>query len=135
MADVAPCRSAELADRLNAWIEERRAGRSLLVNARGRRFLRTTISEMFTRIGHRARIGRIVSRTHQFRHVLNGIARRHPGLDVQQRAALLNDVNTATLHQSTTRPSTKRARRETPTWAAVLQLTGGEVADSPPSDV
>jgi site-specific recombinase XerD len=106
-----------------------KAGDPLLVGARGRRLLRTTLSEMFTRIGRRAGIGRIAARTHQFRHVLNLVARTKAGLDVQQRAALLNHVSTATLQVYDHEQIAEAREARDATWGAVKKLTGCAAAN------
>jgi site-specific recombinase XerC len=88
----------EVAQRLIASLEERRAGQHepLLLNGLGQRWKRTTLSETFARLGKKAGLP-TRSATHIFRASLNVIARRVAGLDVQQRAALLNHANTTTI--------------------------------------
>jgi site-specific recombinase XerD len=87
-------------ERLMAQLQEREAGPKdpIIVNREGRRYTRTTLSEMVMRMGKKAGIDRMNVRPHAIRHTYNVLARQ-AGVDVATRAKLLNHTDTNTLQR------------------------------------
>jgi integrase len=117
----------DVGDHLMAWFESRgklKGEDPILVNNSGQRYRRTTLSELYTRIGRAAGVKTRVA-SHIFRHSLNVLARRIAKLDVQARAELLNHANTQTIasYDHLDSPDEGRAAREA-VWNAVKGLVG-----------
>lgn len=93
----------------------------ILVNSYGDRWRRTSLSELFARIAKRAGVTRVEARAHSFRHALNVLARTS-GLEVQQRAAMLNHVDTRMLAQYDHEMADDAAHARSAVWGVVRGL-------------
>ena len=88
----------DLAERLEASLRQREAGPEapLLINSRGDKFNRSSLTSLVFRLARRAGITRIKVRAHVLRHTYNAIGNA-AGVGITERAGLLNHANTHTL--------------------------------------
>ena len=86
---------------LVSWLAQRgevKPTDPLLLNLKGKRWCRRTLSLLTRRLGKRAGITRLLVSAHKLRHTMNVVGRRG-GLDTYMRSQLLNHTTTRTLEQ------------------------------------